>query len=205
MPNIKTINWDEVRADYVLNPAYPSFDEIAAKHKLSKPLILAKANDLNDPINRGKTWVQQRADYAARKQQVQEDVAVSEAKSSVKNFVKVLNNMGLKAFKLINRELDYIDKVQSEEIAAGKPLSIRKQVKISDITKIVDVLQKIAGGDGAKDILVRLELAGKAADDKHVKLADLSDDDFKKLERQIKTGGVQAIDAEFEEVASDAD
>jgi len=200
MANIKTIDWDKIRADYVLNPSYPSFDELAKIHGVSKPLILSKANDLNDPINRGKSWIQQRQSYIEKKQQIQEDIATSEAKSSVKNFVKVLNNMGLKAFKIINRELDYIDKVQADDVANGRPLSMRKQVKMSDITKIVDVLQKIAGGEGAKEILVKLELANKQADNKNVKLQELSDEDFKQVEYQINNGGAQAIDTDYEEM-----
>jgi 23S rRNA G2069 N7-methylase RlmK/C1962 C5-methylase RlmI len=200
MANIKTIDWDKIRADYVLNPSYPSFDEIAKIHGISKPLILSKANDLNDPINRGKSWIQQRQSYIEKKQQIQEDIATSEAKSSVKNFVKVLNNMGLKAFKIINRELDYIDKVQADDMANNRPLSMRKQVKMSDITKIVDVLQKIAGGEGAKEILVKLELANKQADNRSVKLQELSDEDFKQVEYQIKNGGAQAIETDYEEV-----
>jgi hypothetical protein len=135
-----------------------------------------------------------------KKQQIQEDIATSEAKSSVKNFVKVLNNMGLKAFKIINRELDYIDKVQADDIDNNRPLSMRKQVKMSDITKIVDVLQKIAGGEGAKEILVKLELANKQADNRSVKLQELSDEDFKQVEHQIKNGGAQAIETDYEEV-----
>lgn len=195
MPNIKQINWDKIRADYVLGTDYPSFDELARRHDVSKPTILAKANDLDDPINRGKSWIQQREEYVARKQEIQQDVAVVEAKETVKKFVKVLNNVGLKAFKIINRELDYIDKVQAEEIATGKPLSMRKQFKISDITKIVDVLQKIAGSDGARDIVVKLNLVGKSG---KVNLTDLTDEELEELDRQVKSGGTQPVDAEFE-------
>ena len=205
MPNLlsSSINWDKIRAEYVLGTDYPSFDELAKRHGISKPTILSKANDLNDPVNRGKSWLQQREEYVAKKQEIQQDVAVNEAKNSVKNFVKVLNNMGLKAFKIINRELDYIDRIQTEEIASGKPLSMRKQVKMSDITKIVDVLQKIAGGDGAKEIIVKLELAGRAADKKNVSLSELSDEDFENLDRQIQRGGTDITDADFEVVDED--
>jgi 2-oxo-4-hydroxy-4-carboxy--5-ureidoimidazoline (OHCU) decarboxylase len=121
---------------------------------------------------------------------------MTEAKNFVRNFVRVLNNMGLKAFRIVNRELDYIDRVQEEEIKEGKPLSMRKQVKMSDITKIVEVLQKIAGGDGARDIFVKLELAGKVAEQKQIGLSELSDEDFDKLDKQIQNGGI--VDAEFE-------
>jgi hypothetical protein len=203
MPNILKINWDKIRADYVLGTDYPSFDELAKRYNISKPVILEKANDVNDSINRGRTWLQQREDYIAKKQEIQKDVAVNEAKNLVKNFVKVLNNMGLKAFKIINRELDYIDKIQANEIATGKPLSMRKQVKMSDITKIVDVLQKIAGGEGAKEIIVKLELAGRAADKKNVSLSELSDEDFENLDRQIQRGGTDITDADFEVVGED--
>jgi hypothetical protein len=196
MPNYKEINWDKIRADYVLGTDYPSFDELAKRHGISKPLILAKANDVSDPINRGKTWLQQRQEYIVKKQDIQQDVAMTEAKNFVRNFVRVLNNMGLKAFRIVNRELDYIDRVQEEEIKEGKPLSMRKQVKMSDITKIVEVLQKIAGGDGARDIFVKLELAGKVAEQKQIGLSELSDEDFDKLDKQIQNGGI--VDAEFE-------
>lgn len=205
MPNLlsSNINWDKIRAEYVLGTDYPSFDELAKRHGISKPTILAKANDLSDPVNRGKSWLQQREEYVAKKQEVQQDVAVNEAKNSVKNFIKVLNNMGLKAFKIINRELDYIDKIQADEIATGKPLSMRKQVKMSDITKIVEVLQKIAGGDGAKEMIVKLELAGQAANKKKISLAELSDEDFNNLDRQIQNGGTGITDADFEVVGED--
>ena len=196
MPNYKEINWDKIRADYVLGTDYPSFDELAKRHGISKPLILAKANDVSDPINRGKTWLQQRQEYIVKKQDIQQDVAMTEAKNFVRNFVRVLNNMGLKAFRIVNRELDYIDRVQEEEIKEGKPLSMRKQVKMSDITKIVEVLQKIAGGDGARDIFVKLELAGKVAEQKQIGLSELSAEDFDKLDKQIQNGGI--VDAEFE-------
>lgn len=200
MPNIKKINWDEIRADYVLSPLYPSFDELSAKYGVSKPVIIAKANDLNDLINRGKSWLQQREEHIYRKQEIQQDVAISEARSSVKNFVRVLHNLGIKAFRIVDRELEYIDKIQADDIANNRPLSIRKQVKMSDITKIVEVLQKIAGGEGAKDIVVKLELAGKAANKKKINLTELSDEDFEKLDRQIQTGGVDIIDADFKNV-----
>lgn len=203
MSNIKQINWDTIRADYVLGTDYPSFDELARRHGISKPLILAKANDLSDPINRGKTWIQQREAHVARKQEIQQDVATNEARNSVKNFIKVLNNMGLKAFKIINRELDYIDSIQTEDLAKGRPLSMRKQVKMSDITKIVDVLQKIAGGEGTKDILVKIELANKEAARKKVALADLSDDEFSEIDRQIQSGGAGMIEADYDVVKND--
>lgn len=201
MSNIKRVDWDKIRADYVLGTDYPSFDELSRRHGVAKPLILQKANDLEDSVNRGKTWLQQRQAYIEKKQQLQEDIAVNEAKIAVKGFVKVLNNMGLKAFRIINRELDYIDSEQQKGIDQGKPFSIRKHVKMSDITKIVEVLQKIAGGDGTREMLVRLEIAGQKAEKKQVKLQDLSDEELDQVDRQVKSGGtLQPIDTEFEVV-----
>lgn len=197
MSNIKQYNWDVIRADYVMGTDYPSFDELAKRHKVSKPVLIAKANDLEDPINRGKSWVQQRNDFIQKKQSIQEDVAVNEAKKSVAMFVKVLNNVGLRAFKIINRDLEFIDKEQAEAINKGNRYPIHKVIKISDITKIVEVLHKLSGSE-SKELLVKLELAGKKAEDNRVRLQDLSDEELEQVDRQVKSGGVQPIDTEFE-------
>jgi hypothetical protein len=199
MSNIKQYNWDVIRADYVMGTDYPSFDEIAKRHNVSKPVLIAKANDLEDPINRGKSWVQQRNDFIQKKQSIQEDVAVNEAKKSVAMFVKVLNNVGLRAFKIINRDLEFIDKEQAEAINKGNRYPIHKVIKISDITKIVEVLHKLSGSE-SKELLVKLELAGKKAEDNRVRLQDLSDEELDQVDRQVKSGGVQPIDTEFEVV-----
>lgn len=199
MSNIKQYNWDVIRADYVMGTDYPSFDELAKRHKVSKPVLIAKANDLEDPINRGKSWAQQRNDFIQKKQSIQEDVAVNEAKKSVAMFVKVLNNVGLRAFKIINRDLEFIDKEQAEAINKGNRYPIHKVIKISDITKIVEVLHKLSGSE-SKELLVKLELAGKKAEDNRVRLQDLSDEELDQVDRQVKSGGVQPIDTEFEVV-----
>jgi hypothetical protein len=200
MPNIKQIDWDKIRADYVLGTDYPSFDELSKRYNLAKPTILAKANNLDDPVNRGKTWIQQRQTYIEKKQQLQEDVAVNEAKKSVAMFVKVLNNVGLRAFKIINRDLEFIDKEQAEAINKGNRYPIHKVIKISDITKIVEVLHKLSGSE-SKELLVKLELAGKKAEDNRVRLQDLSDEELDQVDRQVKSGGIlQPIDTEFEVV-----
>jgi CTP synthase (UTP-ammonia lyase) len=114
-------------------------------------------------------------------------------------FVKVLNNVGLRAFKIINRDLEFIDKEQSEAINKGNRYPIHKVIKISDITKIVEVLHKLSGSE-SKELLVKLELAGKKAEDNRVRLQDLSDEELDQVDRQVKSGGVQPIDTEFEVV-----
>lgn len=189
MANIKDINWDIIRADYVMNPSYPSYDEICKKHNVSKPTLIAVANDTSNDMNRGLTWLQQRERHVKNKQDAQEKTAVSEAKKAIAVYVKVLNNIGLKAFKLIDRELDFL--VEEQEIAIMKKeyFPIRKYVKISDITKIAEVLHKMSGAAGAKEMLVRLELAGKEAGKKDVNLHDLSNDEFEIVEEQVKQGG----------------
>jgi hypothetical protein len=195
MPNYKEINWDTIRADYVMNPAYPSYDDICKKHDISKPILIAKANDRDDGLNRGLTWTEQRERYVKKKQSVQEDVAVSEAKKAIATYIKVLNNIGLKAFKLIDKELDYLSKEQDNAIEDKKHYPIGKHVKISDLTKIADVLYKMSNKGRAREILVKLELAEKKAKEKGVtNLSDLTDAEFEVIEQQVKSGGALALE-----------
>lgn len=195
MPNIKEINWDTIRADYVLGTDYPTFDELAKRHNVNKPLIISKANDLNDPINRGKSWVQQRQDYIAKKQNVQQDVAINEAKKAVGNFVKMLNNVGMRSFKLISKELEQLEKDQKDALDNGKPFSVRKFVKISDLTKMAAVLYKLSGSE-SKELLVKLEFAGRESDKRNISLQDLSDEQLADLDRQVATGGAKMIESD---------
>lgn len=198
MSNYKEINWDVIRADYVMNPSYPSFDEICKRHGVSKPTVISKANDVSDSINRGLTWSQQREKYVQKKQSVQEDAAVNEAKKAIAVYVKVLNNVGLKAFKLIDKELDYLSREQDDALAKNQHFPIRKYVKINDITKIAEVLHKLSGSE-SKELLVKLELAGKKAEDNKIRLQDLSDEELDQVDRQVKSGRtLQPIDTEFE-------
>lgn len=204
MSNVSVINWDKIRADYVMGTDYPTFDELSKRHKISKPLIIEKANDLQDAINRGKSWVQQRADFIEKKQTIQQDVAVEEAKSAVKNFVKILNNVGLKSFRLINRELDFLDKQQMDAIVQGKHYDVRKYVRLSDLTKIAEVLYKLSGAESSREMLVRLDLVNtKLGKDDKVELKDLSDEQLYEIEMQMKNGGSQIIDQSEEQNGTD--
>jgi hypothetical protein len=202
MANIKQIDWDKIHGDYVLGTDYPSFDELAKRYGISKPLLIAKANDIDDPLNRGRTWLEQRKDYIEKKQSLQEDIAVNEAKKAVKNYVKIINNMGIKAFQLINRELDRLDKKQREAIDVGESYPIGKFVKISDITKIAEVLHKLSGADNAREMLVKLELADKKSESDNIKLQDLTDEEIEDIDRQVKHGGAIMIDTENEKNGS---
>lgn len=193
MSNVKKINWDIIRAEYVMGTDYPSFDTLAKRHGINKPLLIHKANDLDDPVNRGKPWIQQRREFVEKKQTIQETVANEEAKKSVSNLVKILNNVSLKAFQIINRELDFVNKEQKKAHEEGKPYSIRNVVRISDLAKIADTLYKLSGSE-SKELLVKLQLAGNQATKKGVSLQDLSDEELAEVERQMKTGGATMID-----------
>ena len=114
MPNIKEINWDVIRADYVMDASYPSYDELCRKYGISKPLLIEKANDRNDVINQGFTWIEQREKFTKKKQSVAEDVAITQAKKHINNYIKILNNIGFKSFTILTRELDWIEKQQKK-------------------------------------------------------------------------------------------
>jgi len=193
MSNIKVINWDVIRADYVMGTDYPSYDELSRRYPVSKPLIIAKANDVSDPINRGLTWMQQRENHISKKQSVQQDVANSEAKSAVKKFVKILNNIGMKAFILLDSDLDQLIKLQKDAKDAGKYFPVKNYIKVGDVAKIAEVLHRLSGNDSVKEMLLRLEVnpgGNKKA------LSDLSDKEIEVVAGQVKNGGAMIIDEE---------
>lgn len=203
MSNFKEINWDKIRADYVMGVDYPSYDELSKRYNVSKPLIIAKANDTEDAINRGKTWMQQRDDFIQKKQSVQQDAAVQEAKAAVKTFIKVLNNVGLKAFKVIDRELDYLSKMQDDAINNKEHFPIKKFVRISDIAKIAEVLHKLSGAESSREMLIKLQVAQDVAGKKNINLQDLTDEEFEQIDQQVKRGGVPLIVDQSGEDGSD--
>lgn len=210
MSNYKEINWDIIRADYVMGVDYPSYDELSKKHKVSKPLIIAKANDLEDAMNRGKTWMQQREVFVKKKQTIQEDVATQEAKTATKTFIKVLNNVGLKAFKLIDNELNYLLSEQQKAIDKKEYFPIRKYVKIGDIAKIAEVLHKLSGAESSRDMLIKLQLVDGATHGGTINLQDLTEEQLKQLNEQVKYGATKQIieqeeteEAEYQEVKKD--
>ena len=194
MPNYKEINWDLIRAEYVMSIEYPSIDELCLKHDVSKPLMIQKSNDRDELINNGKTWKEQRQEFMARKRTTEEDVAIAESKKMIKNIVSELNNIGLKAFKLVSRDLDTLLRLQQEAIDAGEIFPVYKYVKIGDVAKIAESLQKLTGSQGAKEMVLRLEVAGK----NQKSLADLSDEELARLDYQVKTGQPEIIDVESE-------
>lgn len=194
MANIKEINWDLIRAEYVMSNEFPSFDELCNKYNLSKPLILSKANDRNDVINNGETWVEQRRKFLDKKRSAQEKVAIDESKKTMKAVVSSLSDIGNKVFKLINRDLDYMLKQQDDAIDNSENYPVHKYIKLADVAKIAESLQKLTGSQGTKSMILKLEMGNQTK-----KLEDLSDDELDSIEFQANTGEIiESVD--FEEV-----
>jgi hypothetical protein len=199
---VKTINWDVIRSAYVLGSDYPSFDTIAKRFDIPKPLLIAKANDRADPINRGMTWLEQRDNHIDKKQKLQEDVAENEAKKSMAVIVKSLNGITVRAFKLLIRELDQLLKEQDEAIANKRPIPITRAVKMNDLSKLADTMYRLTGAAGAKEMVVKLQLA--QAEHRDVSsLRDLSDEELLEAKTQIRNGGYQVIEDMSDEQPSD--
>jgi hypothetical protein len=78
MPNYKEINWDLIRAEYVMSIEYPSIDDLVIKYNVSKPLMIQKSNDRDDPINNGQTWQEQRKSFIDKKRSSEENQAIAE-------------------------------------------------------------------------------------------------------------------------------
>lgn len=189
----KVINWDSIRSAYVLGTDYPSFDTIAKRYNVAKSLLIAKANDKSDPINRGLTWLEQRNNHIDKKQKIQEDVAENEAKKSMSVIVRSLNGVTVRAFKLLIRELDQLLKEQDDAIARNEPVPITRAVKLNDLSKLADTMYRLTGATGAKEMVVRLQVA--QAENKDVSsLRDLSDAQLLEAEMQIRNGGYQVIE-----------
>jgi len=194
MPNYKEINWDVIRADYVMDASYPSYDELCRKYGISKPLLIEKANDRNDVINQGFTWIEQREKFTKKKQSVAEDVAITQAKKHINNYIKILNNIGFKSFTILTRELDWIEKQQKKAEEAGGHFSIKGYLKVGDIVKVAEALYKLSGTEGAKELTVKLELAGKQAEKGGYRLQDLTDEELAETDLRIKGGKTYEIE-----------
>lgn len=198
MSNHKEINWDVIRAEYVMSNEYPSFDELCKKYEVSKPLMIAKANDRKDAINAGSTWIEQRKKFISKKRSSEEETAINESKKMIKGLIVELNNIGTKAFKLVSNDLDQMLISQQEAKDAGEHFPISKYIKLSDVAKIAESLHKLTGSGGAKEMILRLETGNKKK-----QLSDLSDDELNMIELQANTGQIidqEIEDTEFEEV-----
>lgn len=199
MSNYKTINWNEIRLEYVMNPLFPSFDDLSKQFNVSKPLLINKANDRDDLINGGSTWAEQREKYVNRKRQAQEDEAVKRQRKMIGKVIDELNSIGLKAFKLVSRELDQLIELQQQAIDNNEPFSVKSYIKLGDVAKIAESLYKITDNKQAKDMIVKLEVYNK----EQKSLEDFSDKELEKIEYKIKHGDNDIIDAEYSEVNDD--
>jgi len=193
MPNYKEINWDIIRAEYVMSVEYPSIDDLCKKYEVSKPLVIQKSNDREDAINNGKTWQEQRKEFIDKKRNSEENEALAQSKKMIKAVVTELNDIGLKAFKLVSRDLDTLLRLQQEAIDNGEIFPVQKYVRLADVAKIAESLHKLTGSQGAKEMVLRLEVGNK----NQKSLSDLSDEELAKIDYQAKTG-MDITDTEYE-------
>jgi len=193
MPNYKEINWDIIRAEYVMSVEYPSIDDLCKKYEVSKPLVIQKSNDREDAINNGKTWQEQRKEFIDKKRNSEENEALAQSKKMIKAVVCELNDIGLKAFKLVSRDLDTLLRLQQEAIDNGEIFPVQKYVRLADVAKIAESLHKLTGSQGAKEMVLRLEVGNK----NQKSLSDLSDEELERIDYQAKTG-MDITDTEYE-------
>lgn len=191
-----SVNWENIRLSYVMGRDYPSFDELSKRFKVSKPLIIQRANDRENPDNNGTTWMEQRSRYIQGKQDLQTNIAQEEAKKSVAAIVKGMDGIVMRSLRIIIRELDAIIKLQDEALNEGRPVPIMKAVKIADVTRLAEMMSKLSGSKGAKELVVKLQVAEKQGRDIE-SLEDLTDSELEQLRTQIEYG-TDAVDAEFE-------
>jgi hypothetical protein len=195
MPNYKEINWDLIRAEYVMSIEYPSIDDLVIKHGVSKPLMIQKSNDRDDPINNGQTWQEQRKSFIDKKRSSEENQAIAESKRMIKAVVREMNNIGLKAFKLVSRDLDELLRLQQQAIDSKEDFNVQRYVRLADVSKIAESLHKLTGSSGAKEMVLRLEVG-----EKQKSLSDLSDEELARIDYQAQTGQADVTDAEYEVV-----
>jgi hypothetical protein len=193
MPNYKEINWDLIRAEYVMSIEYPSIDDLVTKYNVSKPLMIQKSNDRNDPINNGQTWQEQRKSFIDKKRSSEENQAIAESKRMIKAVVREMNNIGLKAFKLVSRDLDELLRLQQQAIDSKEDFNVQRYVRLADVSKIAESLHKLTGSSGAKEMVLRLEVG-----EKQKSLSDLSDEELARIDYQAQTGQADVTDAEYE-------
>lgn len=79
----------------------------------------------------------------------------------IKRVVNELNDISLKAFKLVSNDLDTLLRLQQEAADAGGLFPVQKYVRIGDVAKIAESLHKLTGSQGAKEMVLRLEVGIK--------------------------------------------
>lgn len=188
MPNIKEINWDEIRAYYVTSKSYPSYDDVSAKYDVTKKLIIAVANDRENEMNNGKTWQEQRATFAMKKQQMSENEAISEHKKLVREVVDQMDSITRKVFKLVSKDLDVLLREQQKAEDAGELFPLNKFIKLGDVAKLAESMTKISQPQKSDDGGGVLTL--KISNQETKSLSDLSDEELSNIEYQVATGDI---------------
>jgi carbamoylphosphate synthase small subunit len=113
----------------------------------------------------------------------------------IKAVVREMNNIGLKAFKLVSRDLDELLRLQQQAIDSKEDFNVQRYVRLADVSKIAESLHKLTGSSGAKEMVLRLEVG-----EKQKSLSDLSDEELARIDYQAQTGQADVTDAEYEVV-----
>ena len=77
-----------------------------------------------------------------------------------------------------------------------------RSVKLNDLSKLADTMYRLTGAAGAKEMVVKLQLA--QAEHRDISsLRDLSDEELLEAKMQIRNGGYQVIEDMSNEQPSD--
>lgn len=181
----KVIDWVKIRAEYVMRGDMPSFDTLCAEHHISKPLIIQKAGDRNDELNNGKTWIEARDIFHHKNEAEMQDAVIANSRKYVDTYMKMINNLGVKAFKLLDKDLDRLLVLQEQD----KDFQIKKHIRLGDFAKLADSMYRLTGAGASKELVINLPGVRS--------LRDLTDSELKDARRQM-LGGAPAVDPDRE-------
>jgi len=187
------INWDKIRLEYVSSSEYPSFDTLAKKYKVSKPLLINAANDRERDFNLGMTWAEARKNLTERKHEISDNAAIERHEKIVDNISTDLENL---LGKLVNLTSDHLDDIIKERLKAqkeGKFFNLGRHIRISDVIKTMETLVKITAPDSKQVTPINITFDGGKGN-KPASLEELSDEELEQLEYQVESEG-EIIDA----------
>lgn len=197
MPKEIDIDWDKARAAYVMRPDNPSLDTLAEEFHVSKGKIAAVSVDRKHPVNRGKSWQEQRNSFIQVKQSEEEKAVVNATSKIMENFIKGIGNIGISSYNILEKKLNWI----LDEVDRDPSFNISKHIRISDFLRIVELLHNINsgnnGGNGAKTIALHF----------NQNLSDITTEQLKKAVSIVKGQSPMpddgVVDAEYSIVGED--
>lgn len=183
MANIKTVDWEELKNFYVMSNKFPSYDEVAKKYGISKPLVMSFANNRDEVINQGKTWIELRAEFRDDKSSKSDSEEALERKAQTKKSISVMRQVQDGMFELISEDLSQLFELQQEAKANGQRFDITKYVRISDFIKLSETIDSMS--KPKQNQSAPISITFKESEKKQ--LEDMTDDELRKLEFQVGT------------------